>query len=352
MKTDRIYVYGTGRYASTFLHYANDILDAVVGFVETVKTKNKFMGKPVYTPDEIGDFDLLIVASQFAYDIKAELYKCNINFEKAVFLSKAWIPAKVNEGRIVFEFNEHRETPYESCVFFDLTGVYTTSREVADFYEENLSAADIWNRIPQYNTTVQAPHISGHQRAMLEQRFIPYLTEKDRICDIGCASGEWCRFLSPHVQEIDGFDISKSMTDTAKALSADYGFTNINYTCMDVSQNSPEGVYDAALMLGVGIFLEEDRFKRLVESVSKIVKKGGYLAVRDTVTMYTGMDIWLVRKGTDHIFVDYRALYPQMKKYEENFTNNGFKIIEERYFCSYMHEPMELGSHGWIFQRV
>lgn len=352
MKPCRIYVYGTGRYASVFLHYANDILDTVSGFIETVKTKNKFIGKPVYTPDEIGDCDLIIVASQFVYDIKAELYRHNINFEKVVFLSKAWIPAKINNGRIVFEFDKHKETPYESCVFFDLTGVYTTSREVADFYEKSLSAEDIWNRIPQYDTQIQAPHISGHQRLMLEQRFIPYLTEKDRICDIGCASGEWSRFLSPYVQEIDGFDISKSLTDTAKMLSRDYGFTNINYTCVDVSQNSPESVYDAALMLSVGIYLEEDVFKRLVGSVGKIVKKRGYLAVRDTVTMYTEENIWLVRKGTDHIFTDYRAIYPQMKKYEECFTNNGFKIIEERYFCSYMHEPMELGSHGWIFQRL
>lgn len=352
MKAQRIYVYGTGRYASVFLHYANDVLDTMLGFIETVKTKNKFMGKPVYTPDEIGDCDLIIVASRFVYDIKAELYRHNINFEKAVFLLNEWIPAKINNGRIVFEFNKHRETPYESCVFFDLTGVYTTSEEVADFYEKSLSPEDIWNRIPQYDTQIQVPHISEHQRLMLEQCFIPYLTKKDRICDIGCASGEWSRFLSPYVQGIDGFDISKSLTDTAKMLSRDYGFTNINYTCMDISKNSPERVYDAALMLGVGIFFEEDMFKRLVESVGKIVKEGGYLAVRDTVTMYTEEDIRLVRKGTDHIFTDYRARYSQIKKYEESFANNGFKMIEERYFCSYMHEPMELGSHGWIFQRL
>lgn len=352
MKAQRIYVYGTGRYASVFLHYANDVLDTMLGFIETVKTKNKFMGKPVYTPDEIGDCDLIIVASRFVYDIKAELYRHNINFEKAVFLLNEWIPAKINNGRIVFEFNKHRETPYESCVFFDLTGVYTTSEEVADFYEKSLSPEDIWNRIPQYDTQIQVPHISEHQRLMLEQCFIPYLTKKDRICDIGCASGEWSRFLSPYVQGIDGFDISKSLTDTAKMLSRDYGFTNINYTCMDVSKKSPERVYDAALMLSVGIYLEEDMFKRLVESVGKIVKEGGYLAVRDTVTMYTEEDIRLVRKGTDHIFTDYRARYSQIKKYEESFANNGFKMIEERYFCSYMHEPMELGSHGWIFQRL
>lgn len=352
MKTQRIYVYGTGRYASVFLHYANDVLDTMLGFVETVKTKNKFMGKPVYTLDEIGDCDLIIVASRFVYDIKAELYRHNINFERAVFLLNEWIPVKINNGRIVFEFYKHRETPYESCVFFDLTGVYTTSEEAADFYEKSLSAEDIWNRIPQYDTQIQAPHISEHQRLMLEQSFIPYLTKKDRICDIGCASGEWSRFLSPYVQEIDGFDISKSLTDTAKMLSRDYGFTNINYTCMDVSKNSPKRVYDAAIMLSVGIYLEEDAFKRLVESVGKIVKGGGYLAVRDTVTMYTEEDIRLVRKGTDHIFTDYRARYTQIKKYEESFANNGFKMIEERYFCSYMHEPMELGAHGWIFQRL
>ena len=101
MKTQGIYVYGAGRYASVFLHYANDVLDTVLGFVETVKTKNKFMGKPVYTPDEIGDCDLIIVASQFVYDIKAELYRHNINFEKVVFLSKAWIPAKVKDRKSV-----------------------------------------------------------------------------------------------------------------------------------------------------------------------------------------------------------------------------------------------------------
>ncbi len=348
----RLFIYGTGRYASSFFVYAHDLFDDVAGFIESRKTKNIFMGKKVYQVDEIADYDMIIVASQFVYEIKSELYRHNIDFSKVIFLFKSWIPAHINEGKICYDFAGHKELIDDSGVFFDISGVYTSSESIADYIINDVAPEKIWNKIQKYDTNINAPHLSSQQRDMIERLFIPRLQNSDALCDLACASGEWSRFVSTYVQQIDAYDISQTLIDTAKKTSEEFGFNNINYFCADLAEVELTKVYDNALLLGVGIFFDIDSFRHLVDKLASHVKTGGYVAVRDTVTMYTDETIYLARKGTDQLFGDYRATYRPLKVYENVFYDSGFKLIEERYFSSYFHEPFELGSHGYIFRKV
>ena len=305
----RIFIYGTGKYAVNFFCYVPEMIENISGFIESRKSKNLFLGKKVFAIDEVGidDYDLIIVASQFIHEIKAEMYKNNIDFGKVIFLAQTWIAVRIDGNSISYDFTDAKNQPEDSCAFFDLSGVYTTSEMVADYYAKDDVPEVIWNKIPQYEVSVHAPHLAAQQRVMLENDFIPLVSRTDYICDIGCASGEWSRFLSPYVKHIDAFDISKPMIETAKNVSTEYGFNNIDFTCKNMNDVSFERIYDSGIMLGIGIFFEELSFNKLVEKVASHMRMGGYLAVRDTVTMYTDKKVYLARKGTDHIFGNYRG---------------------------------------------
>lgn len=85
-KNKKILVWGTGNVAKKVL--GNGIKGEIVGFIESEKEKPIYMGRKVYSPDEIPDnFDYIIVASSYVADIYRACIKLNINLDKVIFLS-------------------------------------------------------------------------------------------------------------------------------------------------------------------------------------------------------------------------------------------------------------------------
>lgn len=348
----RIYVYGTGRYATNFLNYAKELTDQIAGFIETKKSKNMFKGKPVYIPSEVSAYDLIIVASQFVYEIKEALYRNNFDFEKVVFLAKEWIPAEICDSGINYYFEKASDRPTDEAVFFELNSIYTTSSDIAEKIKGNITPESFWEGVTEYLTDIHVPHIAAVQRDMLDKSFIPRLEKDDVVCDVGCASGEWSRYISPYVKEINGYDVSESLINTAMKRSEEYGFNNTEFSCINALDIGFYTQYDHGLLLGISTYFNNNELKNLIENISKSIKNRGYLAVRDTISMYMDLPIYIVRNEKGSFFNQYSGIYHPMKIYEQLFEDNGFRVVEERYFCSYFHEPMELGVHGYIFEKI
>lgn len=348
----KIYVYGTGRYARNFLYYMKSIQSEICGFIETKKTKNQFWGKDVFSLSEIGSYDYIIVASQFVYDIKAELYRKGVNLSKVIFLAQAWIPAKVVDEEFVFEFDGVKNTPDEESVFFDIGALYTTSPAIAKKAAGTINPNSFWNGVSQYDTSVHVPHVATHQKEMLERYFIPHLSKTDIVCDVGCASGEWSMFISPHVLSVEAYDVSHNLIETGIKNSQEYGFENISFKCVDALDIGFVKTYNHILLLSIGIYLEKEQLRRLIKNISSYIVPNGLLAVRDTVTMYTNRPVYMVKKEGGNLFENYTATYIPLREYEELYNSNGFEILEESYFSSYFHTPMELGAHGYILKKV
>ena len=342
----KIYVYGTGRYATNFLK--NVKLDFIYGFIETRKEKYLFYKKPVFSVPEVEEYDLIIVASQFVHEIRATLYRNGIDLSKVVFLADSWIPAKIVNGTLAFDFMKSVSIPEDECVFFDIGAIYTTSQVLANYMLGTITSNAFWENISYYQTSVHVPHVSNCQRSMLEQSFVKNLSKTDTICDIGCASGEWSRLISPFVSKIDAYD---NLIKTGIDISESYGFHNISFYSVDALDIEFKKKYDHALMLGIGIYLEKHKLDNLIKNISAAINNDGYLAVRDTVTMYTDKTVYMIRKEGGNIFENYTATYIPLREYEKLYTDNGFEIIEESYFSSYFHRPMELGAHGYIFRK-
>ncbi len=80
----RIIIWGTGREARKMLD--NGLNAEIVGFVETVKTKDIYKDYPVFTPDNLPDYDYMIVANTFSGEIYDLCLRKGIDLSKVIFM--------------------------------------------------------------------------------------------------------------------------------------------------------------------------------------------------------------------------------------------------------------------------
>lgn len=82
---NRLLIWGTGNYARRFIE--NKYSGEIIGFIETNKSSNTYMGKPVYDSREIPkEYDYIIVANSYATEIYNRCLELGINTSKLIFL--------------------------------------------------------------------------------------------------------------------------------------------------------------------------------------------------------------------------------------------------------------------------
>lgn len=108
----KLLIWGTGRIAETICN--NKIGRAqIIGFVESKKTKENYMGYPVYGIDMIpGGWDFIIIASNFSDEIYQTCLTYNLDMSKIVFLKRGRTSIYNADKRIRKALGEKNYTQY------------------------------------------------------------------------------------------------------------------------------------------------------------------------------------------------------------------------------------------------
>ena len=111
-------IWGTGKLATQFME--NGYSGEVMGFIETNKSKNTFMGKPVYSSLEIPDgYDYIIVANSHVIEVYSLCLKLGLDISKMIFLHTEKIKVGCTDPHILKEILlEENYTNY--CVKFGI----------------------------------------------------------------------------------------------------------------------------------------------------------------------------------------------------------------------------------------
>ena len=81
----KLLIWGTGKYAKQFI--ANGYNAEIIGFIETNKSVDTFMQKPVYRSNEIPkEYDYIVVANSYVTEIYNLCLKLSIDISKVIFL--------------------------------------------------------------------------------------------------------------------------------------------------------------------------------------------------------------------------------------------------------------------------
>lgn len=84
---DKLLIWGTGNYAKKFID--DEYSGEIIGFIETNKEKDIFMGKQVYGSNELPEedkYDYIIVANSYTAEVYNVCLKLNIDMGKVIFL--------------------------------------------------------------------------------------------------------------------------------------------------------------------------------------------------------------------------------------------------------------------------
>lgn len=83
----KLYIWGTGRLVGKVVGKYIDI-DNVTAFIDNDKSQREYMGKKVYTPEEITkmEYDAICVANLFSADIYMQCQEIGIDLNKVIFL--------------------------------------------------------------------------------------------------------------------------------------------------------------------------------------------------------------------------------------------------------------------------
>lgn len=84
----KLLVWGTGDYARQFMENQYRGGEDIIGFVETSKSKDVFMQKPVYSSNELPtlEYDYIIIANSYGLEIYTLCIELNIDVSKLIFL--------------------------------------------------------------------------------------------------------------------------------------------------------------------------------------------------------------------------------------------------------------------------
>ncbi len=141
----KLLIWGTGRIAEQFIK--NGFCGELLGFVETHKTKDFYMGKPVFDSQEMpGNFDYIIVANTYGEEIYHLCLDRGMDMSKIIFL----FSIRKREGctdisvlQEVLQGKNYNDYCLEYGLFYD------------SFLKEDIARYEALNRRPNFNIQKQ-----------------------------------------------------------------------------------------------------------------------------------------------------------------------------------------------------
>lgn len=109
-----------------------------------------------------------------------------------------------------------------------------------------------------------------------------YLSPQAQVLDVGCGSGEYTLLIASRCRHVRAFDLSPKLIEKART----HGAANIDFRCGDVATLTEhrDCSFDAAFVMGVFVTVHGERFERAAADLATLVRPGGVLITRDSVT--------------------------------------------------------------------
>jgi tetratricopeptide (TPR) repeat protein/SAM-dependent methyltransferase len=176
---------------------------------------------------------------------------------------------------------------------------------------------------------------------VLAAEFKALLSSEDRVVDFGCGNGEMTLLAAPYCAEVVGYDLSPVLVSQGNAAARQQRLNNALFKVLDLEEGIPERSADVALCLGVFSCIHDDAvWKRILTQFAGIVRPGGWLVLRDTVS--------LRQRWTKVYPQGYYACYRQRCDYLAAVAAAGF-ALERETTLSTSDEGLE--NSLWILRR-
>lgn len=161
-----------------------------------------------------------------------------------------------------------------------------------------------------------------------------HLNEGSKVLDIACGIGRWADALPDEIAEYCGVDFSSELIEIASGRNIKKNFTFLEGAATeleDVLGRSGKGKYNAVLMIGILIYLNDADIISALEQIEKRCEEHTVLCIREPVGVQERLT--LKEFFSDELKDNYNAIYRNRKElvefFDEAFIKKGFCITEE-----------------------
>jgi SAM-dependent methyltransferase len=155
-----------------------------------------------------------------------------------------------------------------------------------------------------------------------------------RALDVGCGPGETDAYLTPHLRNLDGIDVSTELIERARAANPDATYTAYDGTTLPYD----DGAFDFAFAICVVHHVPPEHWQRFVGEMARVVRDGGVVAIGEHNPFNP-----LTRLAVHRCEFDEDAVLLNRKTAEKIQRDVGLQPLESRYilFAPWEHRFVE-----------
>lgn len=180
-----------------------------------------------------------------------------------------------------------------------------------------------WKKQTSFSLKTYFPQTHAEISKLLFDKFLPLFSEKPHILDIGCASGEWTLLMAPKCSQIDGYEYSQALVDTANEQKG--SVENVCFYQADAKKLKVTEQYDGSTILAMLMYCDDiNDVYSILKNLNDNLKSGAFLCTRDTLNDENKDVLYMLNKKTG-----YKSAYWSKALYYEQFRKAGFELVEE-----------------------
>lgn len=159
---------------------------------------------------------------------------------------------------------------------------------------------------------------SAHEMGRIEPLVVGQRREL-AVLDVGCGTGRWAERLAPHCARYVGIDFCEAFLESSRALVAGLEQpARFRFQRVDLSQPMPQTLaadrFDAILMAGVLIYLNDDDARRVLDTLAGMLAPQGRLYLREPLGVHERLT--LKEHFSDDLSAHYSSVYRARSQFD------------------------------------
>ncbi|NOT69339.1 MAG: DUF563 domain-containing protein [Methylophilaceae bacterium] len=140
-----------------------------------------------------------------------------------------------------------------------------------------------WKNAP---TTITGASDYYQYKTQALQNTMRYIPELNYAMDIGCGEGAYTALLAQKAKQMDAYDISKKLIQSAKKRAAKLNLENVNFQTQAFTEITARQNIDLISCIELaGSILSDQDFSKLFNKLHRMLKENGYLLILDCFSL-------------------------------------------------------------------
>jgi precorrin-6B methylase 2 len=150
------------------------------------------------------------------------------------------------------------------------------------------------------------------------------LKSDDVLVDLGAGNGRFSLLFAPKVHKVTAVEYIKDFSDDIKEQAKMRGIENIEVINSPAEDFCRDNYASVVFISGLLIYLDHEQYYKTISNVSKTLKQGGRLFVREPVSVLR--EEFIVDKFSEELGTHYCSLYRTCGQHIEAFEKYQFRF--------------------------